>query len=50
MIKKNQSIIFHTNNLTGKINEIRDNPNVGALFYDKKAKIQIRCNGVAVIK
>ena len=47
--KEKQSIIFHTNNLTGKINEIRDNPNVGALFYDKKAKIQIRCNGVAVI-
>jgi hypothetical protein len=28
---------------------MQDNPNVGALFYDRKAKIQIRCNGDAVI-
>ena len=47
--RKNQSIIFHTNNLTSKISEIKNNPNVGALFYDKKEKIQIRCNGDAVI-
>jgi pyridoxamine 5'-phosphate oxidase len=47
--REKQSIIFHTNNLTNKINEIQDNPNVGALFYDRKAKIQIRCNGDAVI-
>ena len=47
--RKNQSIIFHTNNLTSKISEIKNNPNVGALFYDKKEKIQIRCNGNAVI-
>ena len=47
--RKNQSIIFHTNNLTSKISEIKNNPNVGALFYDKKEKIQIRCNGGAVI-
>ena len=47
--RKNQSIIFHTNNLTSKISEIKNNSNVGALFYDKKEKIQIRCNGDAVI-
>ena len=47
--RKNQSIIFHTNNLTNKINEIKNNPSVGALFYDRKGKIQIRCNGDAVI-
>ena len=47
--RQNQSIIFHTNNLTSKVNEIQDNPNVGALFYDKKAKVQIRFNGIAVI-
>jgi len=47
--RQNQSIIFHTNNLTNKINEIKNNPSVGALFYDRKGKIQIRCNGDAVI-
>ena len=47
--KEKQSIIFHTNNLTKKVNEIQDNPNVGALFYDKKEKVQIRFNGIAVI-
>jgi len=47
--RKNKSIIFHTNNLTNKISEIQNNPSVGALFYDRKAKIQIRCNGDAVI-
>jgi RecG-like helicase len=35
--------------LTSKINEIQDNSNVGALFYDRKGKVQIRCNGNAVI-
>ena len=47
--RQNQSIIFHTNNLTNKINEIKNNPSVGALFYDRKGKIQIRFNGDAVI-
>ena len=47
--REKQRIIFHTNNLTKKVNEIQDNPNVGALFYDKKAKVQIRFNGIAVI-
>ena len=47
--RKNQSIIFHTNNLTNKIIEIKNNSSVGALFYDRKAKIQIRCNGNAII-
>ena len=47
--REKQNIIFHTNNLTKKVNEIEDNPNVGALFYDKKSKIQIRCNGTATI-
>ena len=47
--RKNQSIIFHTNNLTNKIVEIQNNSSVGALFYDRKAKIQIRCNGNAII-
>ena len=47
--RQNQSIIFHTNNSTNKINEIKNNPSVGALFYDRKGKIQIRCNGDAVI-
>ena len=47
--RQNQSIIFHTNNLTNKIHEIKNNPSVGALFYDRKGKIQIRCNGHAVI-
>jgi pyridoxamine 5'-phosphate oxidase len=47
--RKNQSIIFHTNNLTNKIIEIQNNSSVGALFYDRKAKIQIRCNGNAII-
>ena len=47
--RQNQSIIFHTNNLTNKKNEIKNNPSVGALFYDRKGKIQIRCNGDAVI-
>jgi pyridoxamine 5'-phosphate oxidase len=47
--RKNQSIIFHTNNLTNKISEIQNNPSVGALFYDRKEKVQIRLNGDAVI-
>ena len=47
--RKNQSIIFHTNNLTNKIGEIQNNPSVGALFYDRKEKVQIRLNGDAVI-
>ena len=47
--KEKQSIIFHTNNLAGKVNEIEDNPNVAGLFYDKKAKTQLRFNGIAVI-
>ena len=47
--RQNQSIIFHTNNLTNKIHEIKNNSSVGALFYDRKGKIQIRFNGDAVI-
>tara|TARA_B110000967_G_scaffold9634_1_gene9682 strand:- start:258 stop:887 length:630 start_codon:yes stop_codon:yes gene_type:complete len=47
--REKQSIIFHTNNLTSKISEMEDNPNVGALFYDREAKIQIRFNGTVTI-
>lgn len=43
------TIIFHTNNLSNKIKQIRANINVSALFYSKDDKIQIRFAGHASI-
>ena len=43
------TIIFHTNNLSNKVKQIRTNTNVSALFYSKDDKIQIRFTGHASI-
>ena len=46
---KDHTIIFHTNNLSRKIEQIRKNINVSALFYSRDDKIQIRFMGDAAI-
>ncbi|MED5274874.1 MAG: pyridoxamine 5'-phosphate oxidase family protein [Pseudomonadota bacterium] len=47
--KNNLTISFHTNNLSKKIKEIKNNSNVECLFYSEAEKIQIRISGDAKI-
>lgn len=47
--KNKKIIIFHTNNLSNKINEIKKNKKVTALFYNKEEKVQLRIKGDANI-
>ena len=48
--KKFNSITFHTDLRSQKINEINLNNEVSALFYDKKRKIQLRIIGKAYVE
>jgi len=47
--EKDQTVFFHTNNLSKKINDISLNPNVECLFYSKINKTQVRISGIAEI-
>ena len=47
--EKDQTVSFHTNNLSKKINDINLNPNVECLFYSKINKTQVRISGIAEI-
>ncbi len=42
-------VLFHSDLRSKKIVEIRNNPNVSMVFYDKSKKIQVRINGKAKI-
>ena len=42
-------IRFHTDARAPKIEELKREPRIGALFYDFKSKLQLRANGVATI-
>ena len=44
-----KQLLIHSDKRCGKINEIQANPNVGFLFYDASARIQIRLWGTAEI-
>ena len=44
-----KQLLFHSDKRCGKIGEIEANPNVGFLFYDASARIQIRLWGTAEI-
>tara|TARA_B100001564_G_scaffold342366_1_gene337917 strand:- start:451 stop:1014 length:564 start_codon:yes stop_codon:yes gene_type:complete len=47
--RNNNTISFHTNNKSLKIEDISKNNKVSALFYDKADKTQIRISGAAKI-
>jgi pyridoxamine 5'-phosphate oxidase len=43
------TLIFHTDNRSGKIDEINKNPNISWLFYSNESKIQLRLEGKASV-
>ena len=45
--KDNNTLSFHTDLRSNKVEEIQSNKNVSALFYDKKRRVQIRIRGKA---
>ncbi|MBB3033157.1 pyridoxamine 5'-phosphate oxidase family protein [Alteriqipengyuania lutimaris] len=44
------SLRFHTDTRAPKVATVREQPQVGVLFYDKAQKVQLRCRGVARIE
>lgn len=46
----NRTLRFHTDARAPKVAEIGEGAPVGVLFYDREAKIQLRCRGVGRIK
>jgi len=44
-----RSIRFHTDMRAPKIEELKRDPRIAALFYDFKSKLQLRVNGLATI-
>jgi pyridoxamine 5'-phosphate oxidase len=45
----NKKIFFHTDNRSGKYNDLLLNPNASWLFYDSNARIQIRLGGTTIL-
>lgn len=43
------TLLFHTDNRSGKIDEIKNNPNISWLFYSNDNKIQLRLEGNAAV-
>ena len=47
--KSRNFISFHSDIRSKKYQQLKDNNNVCALFYDKNRKVQLRVNGVEVL-
>ena len=47
--KETNSISFHTDIRSNKVNELKDNEMISMLFYDHGKKIQIKVSGIAEI-
>ena len=47
--KETNSISFHTDIRSNKVNELKDNDMISMLFYDHGKKIQIKVSGIAEI-
>ncbi len=45
-----RTLRFHTDTRAPKVAVIREQPQVGVLFYDKAEKVQIRCRGSARVE
>ncbi len=49
VIREKNILVFHTDNRSGKVDEINSNPNISWLFYSPQKKVQIRLEGKAFI-